>query len=223
MSSVQMNAVDPSFLASVNGGNGTGKTTNDEAQDRFLKLLVTQMKNQDPLNPMDNAQVTSQMAQLSTVTGIEKLNASVSTMSSNFLASQNLQAANMIGHGVLAPGSNIALQDGKSVFGMELPQAADKVEILIKDASGAVVRKMDVGVMPFGLNTMTWDGKTDSGDVAANGVYHFEVNATSGENKLEATSLSFGMVSSVTSGPQGAKLSVSNLGDISLADVRQIF
>lgn len=220
MSSVQMNTVDPTFLANVNGSK---KTATEEAQDRFLTLLVTQMKNQDPLNPMDNAQVTSQLAQLSTVTGIEKLNASVSTMSGNFQAAQNLQAANMIGHGVIAPGSNIALEDGKSVFALELPQAADKVEILIKDASGATVRKLHLDVMPSGLNTMTWDGKTDSGDVAANGVYKFEVNASSGDTKLDATTLSFGLVSSVTSGPQGAKLSVLNIGDITMADVRQIF
>src|SRR5512137_1922724 len=73
-------------------------------QDRFLKLLVTQMKNQDPLNPMDNAQVTSQMAQLSTVTGIDKLTATVQVLSASMVASQSLQAASMIGHAALVPG-----------------------------------------------------------------------------------------------------------------------
>jgi flagellar basal-body rod modification protein FlgD len=222
MTTVQTNTVDPTLLASVNGSRGATNST-QEAQDRFLTLLVTQMKNQDPLNPMDNAQVTSQLAQLSTVSGIEKLNTTVAAMNVNFQASQNLQAANMIGHGVIAPGSSIQLQDGKSVYGVELPQNADNVEISIKDSSGLLVRKVNVGVMPFGVNTMTWDGKTDSGAVAANGNYTFEVSASLGSTKLDATRLSFGLVSSITANAQGAKLNVENLGDIGMADVRQIF
>lgn len=222
MTTVQTNTVDPVLLANVNG-NKANKTGNEDPQDRFLKLLVTQMKNQDPLNPMDNAQVTSQMAQLSTVSGIDKLNASVTAMSASFQTSQNLQAATMIGHGVIAPGSSIELANGKSIYGIELPQNADKVEISIKDASGLVVRTINAGTMPSGVNTLTWDGKTDSGADAGNGVYQFEVSASLGETKLDATSLSFGMVSSVSSNTQGTKLNVANIGDIAMADVRQIY
>ena len=222
MSAIQTSTVDPTLIANVNGGRAA-KTSTDEAQDRFLKLLVTQIQNQDPLNPMDNAQVTSQLAQLSTVSGIDKLNASVTAMSANFLSAQNLQAANMIGHGVIAPGNTIGLHDGKAIFGIELPQNADGAELTIKDSSGFTVRKMSLGVLPSGINTMTWDGKTDSGAAAANGTYSFSVNATSGDKKLDVTSLSFGIVSSITSTPQGAKLSVANVGDISMSDVRQIY
>ena len=222
MSTVQASTVDPTLLANVNGSR-VSKTTTDEAQDRFLKLLVTQIQNQDPLNPMDNAQVTSQLAQLSTVSGIDKLNASVNAMSANFLSAQNLQAANMIGHGVIAPGNTIALKDGKALFGLELPQNSDAAEVIIKDASGLAIRKLSLGVLPSGVNTMTWDGKTDSGASAANGAYSFSVNATSGEKKLDVSSLSFGIVSSITSSPQGAKLSVADVGDIAISDVRQIY
>lgn len=222
MTAIQTNTVDPALLATVNGSSAN-KTSTQEAQDRFMTLLVTQMKNQDPLNPMDNAAVTSQLAQLSTVSGIDKLNASVTAMSANFQAAQNLQSANMIGHGVIAPGSAIKLTDGKAIFGIELPQAADKVDVSIKDASGNTIRKMSMGVVPAGVNTMTWDGKTDSGATAANGDYKFEVNASSAETKLNSTSLSFGLVSSITSSTQGAKLNVANIGDISMADIRQIF
>lgn len=222
MSTVQTNAVDPTLLATMNG-NKANRTSTEDAQDRFLLLLVTQMKNQDPLNPMDNAQVTSQLAQLSTVSGIDKLNATVSSMNTNLQAAQNLQAANMIGHGVIAPGSAVALNEGKAVFGVELPQAADNMEITIRDAAGLTVRKIQAGLMPAGVNTMTWDGKTDSGAVAANGVYQFEVKASAGDKKLDATNLSFGIVSSVTSSAQGVKLGVTNIGDVTMADVRQIY
>ena len=223
MSTIQTNTVDPTLLASVNGNRNTAKTTTEEAQDRFLTLLVTQMKNQDPLNPMDNAAVTSQLAQLSTVTGIEKLNASVNAMSANFQSAQNLQAANMIGHGVIAPGNTIGLKDGKAIFGVELPQAAEKMEVSIKNASGVIVRKMNLDVVPAGVNTMTWDGKTDDGSTAPNGLYSFNAIANSGDKKLDVTNLSFGMVSSITSGLQGAKLSVDNVGYIAMSDVRQIY
>lgn len=222
MSTVQASTVEPTLLANVNGSRAS-KTSTDEAQDRFLKLLVTQIQNQDPLNPMDNAQVTSQLAQLSTVSGIDKLNASVTALSANFLSAQNLQAANMIGHGVIAPGSAIRLADGKAVFGLELPQNADSAELTIKDSSGLTVRKMSLGVLPSGVNTMTWDGKTDSGASAANGAYSFSVNASSGDKKLDVTSLSFGIVSSITSSPQGAKLSVADVGNIAMSDVRKIY
>ena len=134
-----LQTVDPSLLSTMNGSRTT-KTTAQDAQDRFMTLLVTQMRNQDPLNPLDNAQVTSQLAQLSTVTGIDKLNDTMSVMSAGLQNSQGLQAASMIGHGVVVPGSNVELKDGKSVFGFDLPQAADNLQVLLKDQNGAVVR-----------------------------------------------------------------------------------
>lgn len=231
MSTIQTNTVDPTLLATINGSRGAAKTSTEEAQDRFLTLLVAQMKNQDPLNPMDNAQVTSQLAQLSTVTGIEKLNSSVAGLSTNMQASQNLQAANiqnlqatnMIGHGVIAPGSSMGLKDGKAIFGVELPQAAEKVEISIKNESGVTVRILNVEDVPEGVNTMLWNGMSDSGTMMENGSYKFEVKAISAEKKIDSTPLSFGLVSSIVAGPQGAKLSVANIGEISMTDVRQIY
>ena len=222
MTTVQASTVDPTLLANVNGSRAS-KTSTDEAQDRFLKLLVTQIQNQDPLNPMDNAQVTSQLAQLSTVSGIDKLNASVTALSTNFLSAQNLQAANLIGHGVIAPGNTVRLADGKAILGVDLPQNADSAELTITDGAGHTVRRMSLGVLPSGVNTMTWNGKTDDGATAANGAYSFSVHATSGDKKLDITNLSFGIVSSITSSPQGAKLSVADIGDIAMLDVRQIY
>ncbi|MBC3880145.1 flagellar hook assembly protein FlgD [Undibacterium sp. LX40W] len=222
MNTITTQSVDPTLLSTMNGGSST-KSAAQAAQDRFMTLLVTQMKNQDPLNPLDNAQVTSQLAQLSTVTGIDKLNETVSAMSGNFQSSQGLQAANMIGHGVVVPGNNVELKDGKSVFGFDLPQSADAVRVQIKDVSGSVVRTLTSNNMSAGMNSMTWDGKNDSGTLLGNGNYEFVVDASSGDKKLTTTSLSFGMVSSVTFGKQGAQLSISNVGDVAMADVRQVF
>ncbi|MBC3870149.1 flagellar hook assembly protein FlgD [Undibacterium oligocarboniphilum] len=222
MTSIQTNTVDPSLLTTMNGAS-SGKSSVQDAQDRFMTLLVTQMKNQDPLNPMDNAQVTSQMAQLSTVTGIDKLNASVNALNANFLASQNLQAAGMIGHGVLTPGQALTLSDGKSVYAVDLPQAADKASVVIKDANGLVVRTMDLGALSSGTNNLTWDGKTDSGATAANGNYTYTLTASAQGKQIDATQLAFGMVTSVSSGTQGMKLNVSGIGQIGMSDIHQIY
>ena len=81
--------------------------------DRFLKLLVAQMKNQDPLNPMDNAQVTSQMAQISTVTGIDKLNTTVQGLSTQFMQLQTMQGASLVGHDVIVAGNKLSVDDDR--------------------------------------------------------------------------------------------------------------
>lgn len=222
MSTINTQTVDPSLLNTMNGNKGA-KSVAQDAQDRFMTLLVTQMKNQDPLNPLDNAQVTSQLAQLSTVTGIDKLNETMNSMSASFQSSQNLQAANMIGHGVVIPGNSVELKDGKSILGFDLPQAAENVQVSIKDVSGAVVRTLTSNNMSSGFNSISWDGKTNSGTDAGNGNYSFEVKATAGSEKLAVTPFAFGLVSSVAFGSQGATLSVLNIGDVPMANVRQIF
>jgi flagellar basal-body rod modification protein FlgD len=217
------NAVDPSLLNTMNGTNSKTRTTTEETQDRFMKLLVTQMKNQDPLNPMDNAQVTSQMAQLSTVTGIEKLNTAMAGISATFSSTQSMQAASMIGRGVVVPGNGVELKDGKSVLGFELPQSADKVSVQIKSASGTVVRTMSVDAKDMGMNSVTWDGKDDTGKTMTNGNYTFEVQANAGDKKLTVQPLAFGMVSSIAFTPQGPKVSLTNFGEFDLSSVRQMF
>lgn len=218
----QTQAVDPALLTTMNGARAT-KSATQEAQDKFMTLLVTQMKNQDPLNPLDNAQITSQLAQLSTVTGIDKLNETMTAMSGNFRSSQNLQAASMIGHGVVVPGNNVELKDGKSVLGFDLPQNADKIQVKIRDQGGVLVKTLDFTNMTSGFNSISWDGKNEAGTVAANGNYSFEVTANSGEKKLDVAPLSFGLVSSVSFGTQGTMLSILNTGEVAMSEVRQIF
>lgn len=212
------------LFASLNAGSSSAAKiqTAADTQDRFLKLLVTQMKNQDPLNPMDNAQVTSQMAQLSTVTGIDKLNVTLQALSDSMLPSQSLQAATMIGHGVLVPGKGIDLSSGNGYGGIDLAQSVDKVDISIYDQAGALVRNMQLGAQPAGLVNWQWDGRNDAGASMADGSYTFVVNATQAGNAVDAAALQFGMVNSVTQGKQGVALRVGQLDGIALSQVRQI-
>jgi flagellar basal-body rod modification protein FlgD len=220
-------ATAAALFASLNASANTGaaKTTSAAAdtQDRFLKLLVTQMKNQDPLNPMDNAQVTSQMAQLSTVTGIDKLNATLQALSDSMMSNQSLQAASMIGHGVLVSGNGVDLAGGNGLGGFELTQPADNAQVSIYAKSGALVRSIDLGAQPAGIAKWQWDGKDSAGADMAPGSYTFTVDAKQGISSVAATTLQFGMVNSVTQSTQGVTLGVGQLDGIAMPQIKQIF
>lgn len=191
-------------------------------QDRFLKLLVTQLKNQDPLNPMDNAQMTSQMAQISTVDGIEKLNATLKMILEGSNENQAMQAAALVGHGVLVPGTGFALAGGMAVGGIELAEPADRVGIVVRDASGIAVKTIELGGKDAGSHAFAWDGSTDAGTLAADGVYTIAVSAQRGDAKVSATALQMGVVSSVARTSEGINLNVGTLGAFRMSDVRQI-
>ncbi|MEO6422587.1 MAG: flagellar hook assembly protein FlgD [Candidatus Nitrotoga sp.] len=225
ISATQNTGSDSTFISSLSAKDNSASTNEAGAansEDRFLKLLVTQMKNQDPLNPMDNAQVTSQMAQLSTVSGIDKLNATLQALSNTMSIGQSLSATSMIGHGVLISGSAITLKDGKGIGGIELTQPADSVKVLIQDAAGNTVTTLQMGPQKAGVTPLAWDGQTDAGTPAVNGTYKFSVEAMLAGNKIDVNALTFGMVNAVTPGKNGATLDVGSAGSVAMSAVKQI-
>lgn len=189
-------------------------------EQRFLKLLVTQLNNQDPLNPMDNAQLTSQLAQMSTVSGIEKMNATLQTILGQNSSGQMLQAAGMVGRSVLSAGDQFAGGDAPAAFAVKLPASAQSVQAVITDAAGNVVRTLDLGALPSGLNNQVWDGKTDAGAAAPAGIYRVQVTAANGTSPVAATTLVYDQVASVAqSGTTGVTLQLSGGRSIALGDV----
>jgi flagellar basal-body rod modification protein FlgD len=224
MVTVQSSTTTPSqaLLDSVNGTKSTTSSV-DEAQDRFMTLLITQMKNQDPLNPMDNAQVTSQMAQLSTVTGINKLNDTLDSLINSVQTGQSYQASSMIGHNVLVSGNNVSTSGTGGYFGVDLPLGADKLSITIKDSAGTTIRTVALGAQEAGTLPLSWDGLGDDGSVASSGSYQFEVTATTANQSVAATGLSYAQVLSISNNTSGIKLNLSNLATVSTSDVKEIF
>ena len=208
-------------LASAKDASGA-KAVADDPQSKFLKLLVAQLKNQDPLNPVDNAQMTSQMAQISTVTGIDKLNTTLQSMATSFNASQSLQATSMIGRNVLVPGGTLQLQDGKAQGGASLAQPVDQLTVSIVDASGQVLHKVDLGPQQAGVVNFEWDGKTDNGATAVAGSYSFKIEAVQGGNKIDALALALGRVSGVTQGANGTMLNINGMAPVAVSDVKQV-
>ncbi|MEQ1599548.1 MAG: flagellar hook assembly protein FlgD [Methylotenera sp.] len=211
------------LLDSVNGKKNSTANSIDKAQDRFMTLLVTQMKNQDPLNPMDNAQVTSQMAQLSTVTGIDKLNNTLESLIGSVQTGQSYQASSMIGHNVLVAGNQVNTSGTGGFFGVDLPIGADKLSVTIKDSAGATIRTMELGAQDAGILPLSWDGFADDGSVAKTGSYKIEVTATTAGQSVAADSLSYAQVMSISNNANGIKLNLSNLVSVSTSDVKEIF
>ncbi|MCB1947547.1 flagellar hook assembly protein FlgD [Nitrosomonas sp.] len=223
MNSVQ--EVNKQSFATTNTTTAADKNKNsiENPQDRFLKLLVTQMQNQDPLNPLDNAEVTSQLAQISTVTGIDKLNDTLQLLLDGIEDSRTMEAANLIGHKALVPGSTLSLENNAAIGGFELPQSVDKLSITILDSSGIAVRTLDLGAQPSGVNTFIWNGIAESGTNAANGQYSFSIKAVQGDQEITTSPLALGQVNSVSPGEHDAVLDMGKLGLVGMADIKQIF
>ena len=221
------NSVTSSLMATMNATSSTESssstgTSASDIENQFLTLLVAQMKNQDPLNPLENSEVTNQMAQLSTVTGIESLNSTLETLVTDIQSSQALEAANMIGHGVFVPGTGMSLSDSQAILGVELASAADTVKVSIRDSSGNLVHTMNLGEQEAGMLPLAWDGATDAGTTAADGIYTFDVEASIAGETVSTVSLSFGQVNSVTIGSAGVELNLQDMGTVALSDIREI-
>lgn len=228
--SIAVNVNDPTNTGvqkTTSSGDLTSSSAND-LQSSFLTLLVAQLKNQDPTNPMDNAQLTSQLAQISTVSGIEKLNTTLGSISGQIDNSQSLQASNLIGHGVMIPGSVVLAgsgTDGKASttpFGVELTQAADKATATITDSTGKVVRTLDLGSQTAGVHTYTWDGTAADGSTVPDGAYSVSIAASTNGTQLVAQPLQFALVQGVTKGSSGNLLDLGTYGTTTLDEVRQI-
>ena len=210
--------------SSVSGtGSVTGNNSTDDAQSRFMKLLIAQLQNQDPLNPMDNAAMTSQMAQLNMVSGINQLNTTLSTLTNNQQNTEALTASGLLGHKVLVSGNTLSLANGEATWGMDLKQAAETVTVNILDSHGNSVRTLDLGAQPAGLQTFNWDGQTDSGTQAADGAYSFSVDASNAGQAVTANGLALGTVNNVSLSGGLLKLNVGQFGDVNVSDIRQIF
>ncbi|HCX32936.1 MAG TPA: flagellar hook assembly protein FlgD [Rhodocyclaceae bacterium] len=220
---VQAATAQESVLAGLNAARRSAGASKEDSQNRFLTLLVTQLRNQDPLNPMDNAQVTSQLAQISTVDGIERLNRTLEALVTNSSDGQALQAAALVGRQVAVPGQVLRVFEGTGLAGIELAAPAERVRVTIKDANGLPMRSLDLGAAAAGTRLFQWDGKTDAGAAVVDGAYTFEVSATAAEQQVSATALEVGPVTGVVRDASGIGLEVGTLGMFKVADVRQIY
>jgi len=215
-----MNGTSSSSAAS----SSTSGTSASSLQDTFLQLFVAQLKNQDPTNPMDSSQMTSQLAQINTVSGIQQLNTSLTSLSTQITAGQNAQAALLIGSTVLAPGSSATVSSGKvPELGVTLPSAVSDVKLTITNSSGQVVNTLDLGAQSAGTVPVTWNGTDSSGNAVADGTYTISASATTNGQSATATALVASQVQSVVQQSGGtASLSLANGKTVPLSSVGAI-
>ncbi|VVM63883.1 Basal-body rod modification protein FlgD [Pseudomonas fluorescens] len=220
-SSIKTKTSDDSLASAT--GSVAGKK--ELGKDAFLQLLVTQLKNQNPLEPQDNGEFVAQLAQFSSLEGITTLNDTVSGIAGNYNSSQALQASSLVGRSVIAPGDKAVVDTSKSLNGtVAVPVSLDAVTLKITNSDGKVIRTIDMGSQSAGNASFIWDGKTDAGEVAPAGTYTFAATANI-DNK--ATSLITNLpatVSSVTISQTGGELmlNLAGLGSIALSKVQTI-
>jgi len=220
-SSVKTNSTSDSLGAATNAATGNKEL----GKDAFLQLLVTQLKNQNPLEPQDNGEFVAQLAQFSSLEGITTLNETVSGIAGNYNSSQALQASSLVGRSVIAPGDKAVVDTSKSLNGtVVVPAAVSSLTVKIMDKDGKTVRTIDLGSQKAGNSAFIWDGKNDAGTTLESGTYTFAASttidgkATSLITNLPAT------VSSVTISQTGGELmlNLAGLGSIALSKVQTI-
>ncbi len=216
-----------SLLSSLNGTSAAGKattasdptkTTGAGSEAQFLKLLTTQLQNQDPLNPMDNAQMTSQIAQINTVSGISQLNANVTALAGQFTQMQALQSVSLVGKDVVVPGNKLDVADGiaQGAFSLETP--ADAVKVDMVNSSGVVVGSMKLGPQTAGQHGFDWaTGKVDT----TNGLT-FKVTASSGTSALTPTLLMTDKVVAINTSGDTLQLELQKSGTVAYSTVKAL-
>lgn len=193
-------------------------------QDDFLRLMTEQLKNQDPLKPMDSTAFLGQLAQFSTVSGIQSLNTSFGSLSSSMNSNQALQAAGLVGERVLVPSDTGTLGATGSLDGaVDVPTGAGSVAVDVVDAAGTTLRTIDLGAQPQGLAHFSWDGTLAGGARAPAGGYALRAHANVGGKVQSLSALAVGRVDSVTlNGTDGLVLNLAGMSPVAFNQVRQI-
>ncbi|KAE9646167.1 flagellar hook assembly protein FlgD [Pseudomonas sp. PB103] len=219
-SSVKTGTTTDGLAAATN--SATGKQA--LGKDAFLQLLVTQLKNQNPLDPQDNSEFVAQLAQFSSLEGITTLNSTVSGIAGNYNSSQALQASSLVGRSVIAQTDKAVVDTSKSLNGTVVVPASGAVSLSIKDADGKVVRTIDMGNQTAGNAGFIWDGKDTSGAVAAAGTYTFTASATYDGKATSLVTYLPATVNSVTISQTGGELmlNLAGLGSVALSKVQTI-
>jgi flagellar basal-body rod modification protein FlgD len=198
-----------------------GATSAEDQSNRFLKLLVAQMSNQDPLNPMDSAQVTSQMAQISTVQGVQTLNKTVSGLDNQFTQLQTMQGAALVGHDVATDGNKLRVDPDshKGDGGFELASPATSVSVDILNGAGTTVGSVKLGPQGAGSHGFDFDVPQNAQGQALT----FRVNAMNNDAALDAQPFAFNSINAVSSANGKLAVELDDGRRVDYASVRAFY
>jgi len=215
---------DPTAAASAAAASPGLGTSAAETQNYFMKMLLAQIKNQDPMNAQDPAQMTSQLTQLNTAAGIEKLNTSINSLLAQASSQSFMNNSALIGNSVLAPGDRMALSaSGPADFGLKVAAGSTQTNVFVTAPDGKVVDELSLGALTQGVHTFTWDGSGYDGRRLPAGAYKLVVSAAdSAGAAVTATSLTRGLVSGVARTDTGSQLLTTDGRAIDPADLIQL-
>jgi flagellar basal-body rod modification protein FlgD len=215
---------DPAAASKPKDTNpNTGTSAADQTQN-FLKLLIAQIKNQDPMSPMDASTMTAQMSQLNMVSSMGTMNTSMQAMLAQMQSANFMNQASLIGHSPMVAGSSINYTGGEVMLGANLANPLQGVVATIKDASGNVVGTADLGNLNSGMANFVFDGVDASGAKMPNGIYRVEISGknNAGTNESPAPYVGSPVVSILKEGSSGeALLKLADGRSIKASEVKQ--
>ncbi|MDO6442114.1 MULTISPECIES: flagellar hook assembly protein FlgD [unclassified Marinobacter] len=221
-----INATEASdVLADYRSQTQSGTSSNSElGKNEFMELMLAQLKNQNPLEPQDNGEFISQLAQFSSLEEMQALTSTVDDVVGQFRSSQALQASAMVGKTVLAPSEvGILGAEGEISGNIEVPASTGGVRLSIQSASGELVRQIDLGSSSAGVMAFSWDGTDGNGNSLPPGPYQIVAEASYSEGSVQLPTLVSANVDSVSLGQSGSvTLNLAGMGSIALSDVQQI-
>ncbi len=194
-------------------------------QEDFLTLMTTQLKNQDPMAPMESGEFLGQMAQFGSVKGINDLNSSFKSLADSLYSNQALTASSLVGKSALVAGSSGELVAEGSLKGaVNLTQSVGDLSLIVTDSSGNPVRRLNLGTQPEGMVDFNWDGRNESGEPLPAGRYQVAAEAVSNGINTRFETFIEGEIKSVSLSAGGGQLSfnVGGMGDLTFADLKQV-
>ncbi len=195
-------------------------------QDQFMRLMLEQLKNQDPFEPQENGEFLTQLAQFDTATGIEDLSNSFNSFASSMQSNSALQASTLVGHHVLIPGGITFFNGAEAVSGsVDLDSSTSSLKIEVTDQAGQLVKTINLGEQLSGVVKFAWDGTDENGNLMSPGKYTFNANYQLGGDSVSQTVSLGAKVDSVSIGQygQGLKLNLLGMGAINFSEVRELW
>lgn len=222
LASVASSTATDALAAARKAANAPGASDGQLGQDQFMTLMLTQLKNQDPLKPLEPSEFLGQLAQFSSVTGIQGMKDSVAALAGSLRSSQVLEGSTLVGRSVLAASGTARLDAGGAISGAAVaPEGASSVDVTIRDGAGAIVRQLSV-VPRDGLTSFSWDGLDSRGGRAPAGLYRVDTVARAGSRTESLETLIEQRVDSVSI-DQAAGLTLNtSSGALALGDVRRV-
>ena len=219
-----MEAITSELLSTINSPQKS-KKSNELGQQDFIELMITQIRNQDPFEPLQSGEFIGQLAQFGTVSGIGELKETVSDLASSLISNQTLEAANLIGKNALVPSDNLTMkqdESGKGAIAVNAPSS--NVSISIFDAAGKLVQTLPMGAVNSGIQDFEWNGVDASGNRVTPGEYFFSAVGVQGEANVAFDTFAYKEIQSISLGENASsiRLNVADGSELKISELLKL-